>query len=362
MRNITASAMIQEAAAEILVQSTASSKAYALHPITIDAIIHLIILAKAQGLGRKIGGLSVPTVIESLEVFPSTGQLLARAWIPRGSASGNAEVFSEDSTPTVRLSGIEFAPYSLKTASNADRHAAARLEWFPHLDFMDHAPLCKPAPSSLDEIRIAEEITLLSIIETSKKLRSLDAGRPYLSHWKHWIEGEITRAKTGEYHPLVTDARRYLDLPSHERAKLTETKCHALGSTTRAIVGAIAKVVCDNAEEIFTGATDAIDILMQESLLTRLYSALTFDYGALVRLLAVTRPTLRILEVGAGTGGTTEPILHALIAEHGFPYYSKYTFTDVSAGFFQNAKERFSQAPNMEYKVLDITADPLLQS
>lgn len=361
MRNITSSATTSEAAAEILAQSTASSKAYALHPITIDAIIHLVILAKAQGLGRKIGGLCVPTVIESLDVFPFTGELLSRAWFSFGSTLGNAEGFSKDSTPVVRLSGVEFAPYSLKTSSNADRHAAARLEWFPHADFVDHAPLCKPAPSSRDDIQIAEEITFLSIIETFEKLRGLDAGRPHLSHWKQWIEGEITRAMTGEYHPLVPDARNYLDLPTNERTKLIEIKCRALDSTTRAIVGEIAKGVCENAEEIFIGAADAIDILMQDSLLTRLYSAMTFDYGALVRLLAVARPTLRILEVGAGTGGTTEPILHALIPEHGFPYYSKYTFTDVSAGFFQNAKERFSQAPNMEYKVLDITTDPTLQ-
>ena len=35
--------------------------------------------------------------------------------------------------------------------------------------------------------------------------------------------------------------------------------------------------------------------------------------------------------------------------------------TDISAGFFAQAKERFAYAPNMEYKVFDISADPFEQ-
>ena len=41
--------------------------------------------------------------------------------------------------------------------------------------------------------------------------------------------------------------------------------------------------------------------------------------------------------------------------------YKLYTFTDVSDGFFPQAKQRFSHAPNMEYKILDVSKDPLKQ-
>ena len=41
--------------------------------------------------------------------------------------------------------------------------------------------------------------------------------------------------------------------------------------------------------------------------------------------------------------------------------YSLYTFTDISDGFFPTAKQRFFYAPNMEFKVFDISQDPFKQ-
>jgi len=66
---------------------------------------------------------------------------------------------------------------------------------------------------------------------------------------------------------------------------------------------------------------------------------------------------LRILEVGAGTGSATEAVLPRLPADR-----IDYTFTDISAGFFSQAEERFAAtgAP-IEYRRLDIEADPAAQ-
>lgn len=47
-------------------------------------------------------------------------------------------------------------------------------------------------------------------------------------------------------------------------------------------------------------------------------------------------PRMRILEIGAGTGGSTRIILPVL-----GDAFATYTFTDVSAGFFERAQERF---------------------
>ena len=66
---------------------------------------------------------------------------------------------------------------------------------------------------------------------------------------------------------------------------------------------------------------------------------------------------LRILEVGAGTGSGTSVVLPELPAG-GFDY----VFTDISAGFFAGAEERFSDsgAP-ITYRPLDIERDPAEQ-
>jgi len=70
---------------------------------------------------------------------------------------------------------------------------------------------------------------------------------------------------------------------------------------------------------------------------------------------------LRVLEIGAGTGGTTTSMLSGLKSEFGERLYSKYSFTDISAGFFVAAKERFKDHQNIEFSVLDISKDPLEQ-
>ena len=102
---------------------------------------------------------------------------------------------------------------------------------------------------------------------------------------------------------------------------------------------------------------------MEDNLLAEIYNSISFGFSRYTRLLSVSQPKLRILEVGAGTGGTTELLLHDLVGSSSIanPPYSKYTFTDISAGFFPQAKARFAYAPNMEYRTFDISRDPLEQ-
>lgn len=67
--------------------------------------------------------------------------------------------------------------------------------------------------------------------------------------------------------------------------------------------------------------------------------------------------TLRVLEVGAGTGSTTEAVL-SLLPDGRFDYL----FTDISAGFFGPAEARFGgKESSFDCRVLDIEADPSTQ-
>ncbi|RYP54696.1 hypothetical protein DL769_010301 [Monosporascus sp. CRB-8-3] len=71
---------------------------------------------------------------------------------------------------------------------------------------------------------------------------------------------------------------------------------------------------------------------------------------------------LCILEMGAGTGGTTSKMV-PMLARLGVPV--KYTMTDISGSLVAAARKRFKQYPFMEFKVLDIESKPdpkLLQS
>ena len=62
---------------------------------------------------------------------------------------------------------------------------------------------------------------------------------------------------------------------------------------------------------------------------------------------------LRVLEVGAGTGGLTSHVLPRLPADH-----TRYVFTDVSNGFFSRAERAFFDYRFVEFAALDIERPP----
>ncbi|MBW4594598.1 MAG: SDR family NAD(P)-dependent oxidoreductase [Brasilonema angustatum HA4187-MV1] len=65
---------------------------------------------------------------------------------------------------------------------------------------------------------------------------------------------------------------------------------------------------------------------------------------------------VRILEIGAGTGGTTTHLLPILNPEQ-----TEYTFTDVGAAFVSQAAQKFQTYPFVKYQVLDIEKNPIQQ-
>jgi microcystin synthetase protein McyG len=65
---------------------------------------------------------------------------------------------------------------------------------------------------------------------------------------------------------------------------------------------------------------------------------------------------LRILEIGAGTGGTTSYIL-----PHLSPQQTDYVLTDLSTLFLRTAKEKFRDYPFIQYQLLDIEQPPETQ-
>lgn len=65
---------------------------------------------------------------------------------------------------------------------------------------------------------------------------------------------------------------------------------------------------------------------------------------------------LRILEIGAGTGGLTAALLPVLPPER-----TRYTFTDVSAFFLDGAQQRFTGYDFVDYRTFDLDTDPAPQ-
>jgi SAM-dependent methyltransferase len=113
---------------------------------------------------------------------------------------------------------------------------------------------------------------------------------------------------------------------------------------------------------VLTGAESALETLFpggSYETVDFLYHhwAIPRYYNGIVRSVAESaanqgRP-LRVLEVGAGTGGTTAAVLPALPHDR-----TIYHFTDVSDFFLGRAQDRFAAYPFVRYGLLNIENDP----
>jgi len=105
------------------------------------------------------------------------------------------------------------------------------------------------------------------------------------------------------------------------------------------------------------GSLEATERLYAETPSFRIFNTLVAETVAdAARLHAEARHTPRILEIGAGTGGTTSKVL-PLLADTGV----RYVFTDVSPLFLERARAKLADYGCVDYRLLDIGRDPAEQ-
>jgi acyl transferase domain-containing protein/SAM-dependent methyltransferase/acyl carrier protein len=104
------------------------------------------------------------------------------------------------------------------------------------------------------------------------------------------------------------------------------------------------------------GSFDEARKLYVESTFAKTYNSALGEAlkAAAARLPADAR--LRVLEIGAGTGGTTAYVLPLLDAER-----TEYTFTDLSPIFLERATRQFANYPFVRTALLDIERNPMEQ-
>ncbi|KAL4789182.1 hypothetical protein BDV19DRAFT_395282 [Aspergillus venezuelensis] len=117
--------------------------------------------------------------------------------------------------------------------------------------------------------------------------------------------------------------------------------------------------VGENLCRIVRDQIPALEIMLENNMLDRIYKyGIGFPRGnrivsRIAQQITHRNADMNILEVGAGTGGATSIILRTI--GHSF---SSYTFSDISAGFFENAQIQFKDyASKMKFKTLDIEGD-----
>ena len=341
---------------------------YLLHPTTLDQLLQCCILGSVQGHLHRIKKLVLPTYIG--EMYVGTGdrsdlQLHVEVKSTGDDmSSANGKIIAKDGSVMLKARGLRFRSIDNITISKIDDplQALRLLEWRPDIDLLDSKQLIHQTTNLSTCLELAEKLNILCSIDTTRKLSKREESPSFhLRRFKEWNEEYVSNIQ--QYgSKVVKDAQRLFLLTAKEQQSLIrELTTEALDTPAKNIALAITKVY-NSIEEIFQGTAEPLAILLADDLLIEIYNFFNMlDHGQFFRLLGHSNPSMRILEIGAGTGGFTSTILPALTQPGRSSMFSTYTYTDISSGFFKASKERFRAYPNLEYVVLDINQNPAAQ-
>lgn len=214
------------------------------------------------------------------------------------------------------------------------------MQWKPDIDFQDAGRLIHSHKKGREAYHGLQKLVLLYCIAARDELAGMEtqiAQPPHLAKFQKWICEQVEQAEKDGY-PLLNNAevRDLLQLSPDARSRCIPRYLQLVLGTEYATIGKVVCRVYNALGGILCGEIDGLEVLRQDDTLAEIYSlGNQWDYAPWLRLLSHRMPHLRVLEIGAGTGTTTDVILRNLDT-----FYS-YVYTDVSAGFFLAAKERF---------------------
>lgn len=119
----------------------------------------------------------------------------------------------------------------------------------------------------------------------------------------------------------------------------------------------------DNVPAVLRGETTILEHMTKDGLLDRFYEVgmgireFTLVLGQTVKQLVHRHPRMKMIEIGAGTGGATKVIMDKIGRS-----FASYTFTDISTSFFEVAQEVFyALGDKMVFRPLDCEKDIVAQ-
>jgi acyl transferase domain-containing protein/SAM-dependent methyltransferase len=206
--------------------------------------------------------------------------------------------------------------------------------------------------------RTAEEnYSLDSLLE---KLKILPSYRILLSRWlKRLVQEGALQEEGGVYKSTGVLAGRAptLDLDSSDGALADIPFVLEYMERCGQMAPAILTGEASPLDTLFPGGSlELAENIYEHWALSRYFNGIARSaVDSLVRTLEVGR-SLRIAEIGAGTGSLTSALLPVLPASR-----SLYCFTDLSKFFFDHAGEKFKKYPFLRFGLLDIEKSPAEQ-
>ncbi|UQA91406.1 type I polyketide synthase [Streptomyces halobius] len=201
-------------------------------------------------------------------------------------------------------------------------------------------------PDPAEPFTVAE-LTAAGVLE--KHIPLLELELPVLER-----HGFVTRTAPG--HWKLTSAER--PSPDTLNTGLSEFPAFgnevALGARNGAQIMPLLRGECDPLETLTgEGAGYILELFYDTAPFCRFHNRIAQALvGEMARRWPADRP-LRVLEVGAGTGGLASALLPVLPADR-----TTYLYTDLSAFFLSPAQQRFARYDFVQYRTFDLDVDP----
>ncbi|CAJ2504945.1 Uu.00g123390.m01.CDS01 [Anthostomella pinea] len=340
------------------------------HPAVLDAAIHLTLVPASKGIAEP-WSTSVPRKLHdmwvSAEAWTSTSAVRITTTANAASAGSGTTITTcllpdDRSTPLCVIGSVYLVPVAQLASSKHNRtRLLYGIDWRPQLSLLDSkqlSQLCDADNIPADSTGMAQfysrlEETLDILVRGTLQQISqthLQRAPEHMSQLIAWMERHIAQGQ--ETPPSI-------DNTSIEQARET---LHQLA--TERPKWKIYDAVGSNILSIIAGEIDPLQLLLSTGLAETFYSEIferncDFRLRNFLRLASHENPNLRILEVGAGTGGMTKHVLSAfqeLEELSGGDKFADYTYTDISPAFFENARDKYDNTfpGRFQLKTFDI--------
>jgi hypothetical protein len=227
------------------------------------------------------------------------------------------------------LSGGKFSALEDGTSDDdIDTVAATRLEWRPDVDFVNIHGLIHPRFPDPRDLELIERFSMLCMIEMKHKLSEFELTPEQPAHLQKfitWLDIQLKHAAKGE-DQIFDSIKELTTINAGERLKIiNKIREEVIGREASSPVELIFGLV-ENFKEICLGEMDPLNVMIQGTTLTEFYTLVDskIDYREFFVVSGHSNPNLRVLEIGAGTGVSTQSALEGLSSTYGEKMYSRY--------------------------------------
>ncbi|KAH8883185.1 beta-ketoacyl synthase domain-containing protein [Thozetella sp. PMI_491] len=335
------------------------------HPAMLDGVVHANLVPLVLGPGGATEA-RVPVFARDLWISASphtahdsylvTAQ--PKACGRQEFVSSVTAVEASSGRPMVYASDLVFKTLpGSQVAQSADHKNSYNIEWQPDPTLLTAEQAASvfalPMTAADDPASWMDDCETLCLAYIRRFLASVQDGissvdkmdwhhKRYISWFQHTV-GNSPSAST------PTDA---------EIAEIEQRVANG-GSPEGVLITAVGRALPD----MLGGPLDPLEVVFKDEIAKNVYSdglgakRCYAQLCAYVDALAHKNPALQILEIGAGTGGATRPVVETLTRKG--RRYAHYEFTDISPSFFEEARETFSgELSFMNFRVLNVENDP----